>query len=61
MQGGEGERRFPEELHLPLSVPKHPTGSPRRGALIHVEHVLDENLFTPRGHGVHEDVSRLTQ
>lgn len=39
---------------VPISALNHYTYCPRRCALIHVEQTFDENLYTLRGHHLHE-------
>lgn len=39
---------------IPISALAHYSYCPRRCALIHVEHLFDENLFTLRGQRLHE-------
>ena len=45
-----------EEDFIPLSALEHYAYCPRQCALIHVEQVFDENVFTLRGRAVHENV-----
>lgn len=56
MHGREGERLFSEGDYIPLSALEHFSYCPRQCALIHVEQVFDENVFTLRGRAVHEHV-----
>ena len=56
LQGLEGARPFSEEDYIPLSALEHYVYCPRQCALIHVEQVFDENVFTLRGRAVHEHV-----
>lgn len=56
MQGGEGDRSFREDDYIPLSALEHYAYCARQCALIHVEQVFDENVFTLRGRAVHEHV-----
>jgi len=44
------------EDYIPLSAIEHYSYCPRQCALIHVEHVFEENQFTVRGRLVHERV-----
>ena len=39
---------------IPISALNHYAYCPRRCALIHVEHVFEENVYTMRGHDLHE-------
>jgi CRISPR-associated exonuclease Cas4 len=55
-QGREGDRPFIEDDYIPLSALEHFGYCPRQCALIHVEQVFDENVFTLRGRAVHEHV-----
>jgi len=41
---------------IPISALEHYAYCPRQCALIHVEQVWDENLYTMRGRDVHERV-----
>lgn len=52
----EGARPFSEDDYVPLSALEHYAYCPRQCALIHVEQVFDENVFTLRGRAVHEHV-----
>ena len=52
----EGDRPFIEDDYVPLSALEHYSYCPRQCALIHVEQVFDENVFTLRGRAVHEHV-----
>jgi CRISPR-associated exonuclease Cas4 len=45
-----------EEDFVPLSALEHFSYCPRQCALIHVDQVFDENVFTLRGRAVHEKV-----
>lgn len=45
-----------EEDYLPLSALEHFAYCPRQWALIHMEQVFDENVYTLRGQAVHEHV-----
>lgn len=45
-----------EDDYVPLSALEHYSYCPRQCALIHVEQVFDENVFTLRGRAVHEHV-----
>ena len=47
---------FSEEDYVPLSALEHYSYCPRQCALIHVEQVFEENVFTLRGRAVHEHV-----
>lgn len=47
---------YGEEDYIPLSALEHYAYCPRQCALIHVEQVFDENVFTLRGRAVHEHV-----
>jgi CRISPR-associated exonuclease Cas4 len=44
---------IPEENWIPISALQHYSYCPRQCALIHVEQVFEENLFTQRGRAVH--------
>lgn len=44
---------IPEENWIPISALQHFSYCPRQCALIHVEQVFEENLFTQRGRAVH--------
>ncbi len=56
VQGEEEGRPFSEDDYVPLSALEHYAYCPRQCALIHVEQVFDENVFTLRGRAVHEHV-----
>lgn len=45
---------------IPISALEHYAYCPRQCALIHVEHVWDENLYTMRGRDVHERVDEIS-
>ncbi len=45
-----------EELLIPISALQHYVYCPRQCALIHLEQVFDENVYTLRGRAVHEHV-----
>jgi CRISPR-associated exonuclease Cas4 len=45
---------------IPISALEHYAYCPRQCALIHVEHVWDENLYTMRGRDVHERVDEVS-
>lgn len=45
-----------EENYIPISALEHFSYCPRQAALIHLEAVWDENLYTLRGRFVHETV-----
>jgi CRISPR-associated exonuclease Cas4 len=45
-----------ESEPLPLSALQHWCYCPRQWALIHLEQVFEDNLFTQRGHALHERV-----
>ena len=47
---------WPEDEFVFVSAIEHYSYCPRQCALIHVEHVFDENLYTLRGHDAHERV-----
>jgi CRISPR-associated exonuclease Cas4 len=49
-------RPWPEEELVPLSALEHFAYCPRQCALIHVEQVFDENVYTLRGRAIHEHV-----
>lgn len=46
--------------HIPISALEHYAYCPRQCALIHVEQVWDENLYTMRGRDVHERVDEIS-
>jgi hypothetical protein len=46
--GGEGERRFSEEVHIPLSAPEHVACCPRQSALICVRRQNKGGRVAPR-------------
>ncbi len=46
----------PDPIEVPISAIEHFSYCPRQCALIHVEQVFDDNLFTIRGHLAHERV-----
>lgn len=56
MQGGEGDRPCCEVDYVPLSALEHYAYCPRQCALIHVEQVFDENVYTVKGRAIHEHV-----
>src|SRR3989337_2737475 len=39
---------------VPISALNHFAYCPRRCALIHIEHMFEENVYTMRGHALHE-------
>jgi CRISPR-associated exonuclease Cas4 len=43
---------------VPISALEHTSYCPRQCALIHIEGVFDENIFTLRGHHAHERVDQ---
>lgn len=45
-----------EKEYISISAIQHYSYCPRQCALIHVENIFDENLYTLRGHAVHERV-----
>jgi CRISPR-associated exonuclease Cas4 len=45
-----------DELQVPISALEHYSYCPRQCALIHVEQVFEENLFTVRGRLAHEKI-----
>lgn len=45
---------WPEEEWIPISALEHYSYCPRQCALIHVEQIFEENLFTLRGRSAHE-------
>lgn len=47
-----------EEDLIPISAVQHYSYCPRQAALIHLEQVWDENLYTLRGRFVHEEVDQ---
>jgi CRISPR-associated exonuclease Cas4 len=47
---------YTEDDYVPLSALEHYAYCPRQCALIHVEQVFDENVFTLRGRALHEHV-----
>jgi CRISPR-associated exonuclease Cas4 len=49
---------FEEQDLIPISALEHYAYCPRQAALIHVEMVWDENLYTQRGRFVHEIVDQ---
>ena len=49
---------FDEQDFIPISALEHFAYCPRQAALIHVEMVWDENLYTQRGRFVHEIVDQ---
>ncbi len=49
---------FDEQDFIPISALEHYAYCPRQAALIHVEMVWDENLYTQRGRFVHEIVDQ---
>lgn len=51
---GTTQQRWPEEEWIPISALEHFSYCPRQCALIHVEQVFEENLFTLRGRRAHE-------
>lgn len=48
----------PEEDPIPISALQHWAYCPRQCALIHLEQVFDDNLFTLRGNALHRQVDR---
>lgn len=46
--------------HVMVSALEHYSYCPRQCALIHLEHVWDENVYTMRGRDVHERVDEAT-
>lgn len=53
---GAEKGSWSEDDYVPLSALEHYSYCPRQCALIHVEQVFDENVFTLRGRAVHERV-----
>lgn len=53
---GGGATPFTDNDLVPLSALEHYAYCPRQCALIHVEQVFDENVYTLRGRAVHEHV-----
>lgn len=53
---GQADEGDEEENYLPISALEHFSYCPRQAALIHLEAVWDENLYTLRGRFVHEAV-----
>lgn len=49
-----------ESDRVMISALEHYSYCPRQCALIHVEHLFDENIYTMRGHRAHERVDSLT-
>jgi len=47
---------YPEEELIPISALQHLVFCPRQCALIHIEQVWTENVFTAEGRGLHEKV-----
>jgi CRISPR-associated exonuclease Cas4 len=47
---------YPEDELLPISALQHLVFCPRQCALIHIEQVWSENVFTAEGRGLHEKV-----
>ena len=47
---------YPEDELLPISALQHLVFCPRQCALIHIEQVWTENVFTAEGRGLHEKV-----
>ena len=54
----EPGREFDESDLIPISALEHYAYCPRQAALIHVEMVWEENLYTQRGRFVHEIVDQ---
>lgn len=52
----EAGELWPESELIPISAVQHFSYCPRQAALIHLEMVWDENLYTIRGRFVHESV-----
>jgi CRISPR-associated exonuclease Cas4 len=50
------EAEFTDHDLVPISALEHYSYCPRQAALIHVEAIWDENLYTLRGRFVHEEV-----
>jgi hypothetical protein len=61
IQGGEGERRFSEEVYMPLFTLEHFAYCPRQRALTYVEQIFHESVVTPRGCAVHEHLDWLAK
>lgn len=57
-QMAESGAEFAESDLIPISALEHYAYCPRQAALIHVEMVWDENLYTQRGRFVHELVDQ---
>jgi CRISPR-associated exonuclease Cas4 len=49
-----------QTVPIPISALEHYAYCPRQCALIHVEQVWDENLYTMRGRDVHENVDGVS-
>ncbi|MBX6395922.1 MAG: CRISPR-associated protein Cas4 [Alicyclobacillaceae bacterium] len=47
---------WPEEDWVPISAIQHYSYCPRQWALIHIEQIFEENLFTMKGRWAHERV-----
>lgn len=53
-----GTGRWRDDEYIPISALEHYSYCPRQCALIHVEQVWDENIFTLRGTRLHERADR---
>jgi len=58
MELDEPAAEFDEQDFIPISALEHYAYCARQAALIHVELVWDENLYTQRGQFVHELVDQ---
>ena len=56
VDAAEPEKYWEEQELLPISAVQHYSYCPRQAALIHLDQVWDENLYTLRGRFVHETV-----
>lgn len=52
-------QQWPEEEWVPISALEHYSYCPRQCALIHLEQVFDENVYTLRGRAIHERVDTV--
>lgn len=57
-ESDESAAEFGEQDLIPISALEHYAYCPRQAALIHVEMIWDENLYTQRGRFVHEIVDQ---
>lgn len=53
--------RADEPEQIPISALNHYAYCPRRCALIHLEQTYDENIYTMRGHDLHERTDQPTE